>query len=159
MSYPVDRLVLVPDDIDLSRSPLAGHFDAETYVLGAFNPGLTRLASGNLLMMVRIAEALRHPVRDGNVHSIRWEASEAAGGRYVLDAWPLDFADTADPRKFMLRGGGWKIMALTSLSWLLPVELTPEGLEVVAIHYDRAVAPQDSLQCYGVEDARISKVG
>jgi beta-1,2-mannobiose phosphorylase / 1,2-beta-oligomannan phosphorylase len=160
MSYAVDKLVLVPDDIDLLRSPLAGHLDAETYVLGAFNPGLTRLASGNLLMMVRVAEALRQPVRDGNVHSIRWEAVEGnAAGRYVLDAWPLEYADTADPRKFMLRGGGWKIMALTSLSWLLPVELTPDGLEVVAIHYDRAVAPRDSFQCYGVEDARISKVG
>ncbi len=160
MSYAVDKLVLVPDDIDLSRSPLAGQFEAETYVLGAFNPGLTRLANGNLLMMVRIAEALRQPVHDGNVHAIRWEAAEGSPkGRYVLDAWPLEHADTADPRKFMLRGGGWKIMALTSLSWLLPVELTPDGLEVVAFHYDRAVAPQDSLQCYGIEDARISKVG
>ncbi|HEX8300118.1 glycosidase [Sphingomonas sp.] len=159
MSFPVDRLVFVPDDIDLGRSPLAGHLDAETYVLGAFNPGLTRLANGNLLMMVRVAEALRQPIHDGNVHSIRWEADGTDKGRYVLDAWPLEYADTADPRKFKLRGGGWKIMALTSLSWLLPVELTPDGLEIVAIHYDRAVAPQDSLQCYGVEDARISKVG
>ena len=160
MNYAIDKLVLVPDDIDLSRSPLARHLGAETYVLGAFNPGLTRLASGNLLMMVRVAEALRQPVQGGNVHSIRWEAVEGdARGRYVLDAWPLEYADTADPRKFMLRGGGWKIMALTSLSWLLPVELTPDGLEIVAIHYDRAITPQDSFQCYGVEDARISKVG
>jgi predicted GH43/DUF377 family glycosyl hydrolase len=158
MSYAVDRLVLVPDDIDLTRSPLTGYLDAETYVLGAFNPGLTRLASGNLLMMVRVAEALRNPVRDGHVHSIRWEA-HAGRGRYVLDAWPLEHADTADPRKFMLRGGGWKIMALTSLSWLLPVELTPDGLEIVTAHYDRAIAPTDSLQCYGIEDARISRVG
>ncbi|RYG88944.1 MAG: glycosidase, partial [Alphaproteobacteria bacterium] len=160
MSYAIDKLVLVPDDIDLSRSPLAGHLNVETYVLGAFNPGLTRLPNGNLLMMVRVAEALRQPVMDGSVHSIRWEAVEgSAKGRYVLDAWPLDYADTADPRKFMLRGGGWKIMALTSLSWLLPVEPTPDGLEVVVIHYDRAITPQDSFQCYGVEDARISKVG
>jgi predicted GH43/DUF377 family glycosyl hydrolase len=156
--YPIDKLVLVPDDIDLSRSPLAGYLDAETYVLGAFNPGLTRLPNGNLLIMVRVAEALRHPIRDGHVHAIRWEAGGALG-RYVLDAWPLEHADTADPRKFLLRGGGWKIMALTSLSWLLPVELTPDGLERVAIHYDKAIAPQNSLQCYGVEDARISKVG
>ncbi|XHS01065.1 hypothetical protein ACFB49_26670 [Sphingomonas sp. DBB INV C78] len=155
--FAVDRLVLVPDDIDLARSPLAGHLDAETYVLGAFNPGLTRLANGNLLMMVRVAEALREPVRNGHVHAIRWEASRA-GGRYVLDAWPLEFADTADPRKFLLRGGGWKIMALTSLSWLLPVELTADGLAIVAIHYDRAVAPAHDFQCYGVEDARISRV-
>ena len=152
--YEIDRLVLMPDDIDLSRSPLAGHLGAETYVLGAFNPGMTRLANGNLLMMVRIAEALRTPIYDGHVHAIRW-----TDDRYVLDAWPLDLADTADPRKFLLRGGGWKIMALTSLSWLLPVELSSDGLEVVEIHYARAVAPNHSFQCYGVEDARISKVG
>lgn len=157
MSYAIDKLVLVPDDIDLSRSPLAGHFAAETYVLGAFNPGLTRLPNGNLLMMVRVAEALRTPIFDGHVHAMRWEAA-GERGRYILDAWALEHVDTADPRKFLLRGGGWRVMALTSLSWLLPVELSPDGLERVAIHYDRVVAPQGSWQCYGVEDARISRV-
>ncbi len=154
MTYPFDKLVLVPDDIDLSRSPLAGHLPAETYVLGAFNPGLTRLANGNLLMMVRVAEALKTPIVDKHVHAIRWD-----DGRYGLDAWPLEFVDTADPRKIMIRGGAWRIMALTSLSWLLPVELSPDGTERVAIHYDRAIAPIGSFQCYGVEDARISRVG
>ncbi len=158
MAFDIDRLVIVPDDIDLTRSPLAGQLGVETYVLGAFNPGLTRLASGNLLMMVRVAEALKEPIQGGHVHAIRWTADEGPA-RYVLDAWPLEYADTADPRKFMLRGGGWKVMALTSLSWLLPVELGPDGLAVVAIHYDQAVAPQHSFQCYGLEDARISKVG
>lgn len=152
--FAVDKLVLTPPMIDLRRSPLAGHLDAETYVLGAFNPGMTRLSNGNLLLMVRIAEALREPIVEGNIHAIRWHE-----GRYVLDAWPVDLVDAADPRKFMLRGGGWKVMALTSLSWLLPVELTPDGLEIVALHYDRAIAPAGSWQCYGVEDARISKVG
>jgi len=170
--YATDRLVIVPDDIDLTKSPLAGHFDAETYVLGAFNPGFTRLPNGNLLMMVRVAEALKTPIFDQNVHAIRWEAAEDAsggrrepaqdkpGGRYVLDAWPLELVDTADPRKFMLRGGNgsWRIMALTSLSWLLPVELSPDGLERVAIHYDRAIAPHASFQCYGIEDARITRI-
>lgn len=152
--YAIDRLILVPDDIDLSRSPLAGQLDEETYVLGAFNPGLTRLPNGNLLMMVRVAEALRQPIRKGNVRSIRWE-----GTRFVLDAWPLDSVDTSDPRTFSVRGVAWQVMALTSLSWLLPVELTPDGLERVAIHYDRAIAPVHSFQCYGIEDARISRVG
>jgi predicted GH43/DUF377 family glycosyl hydrolase len=161
MTHAVDQLVFVPDDVDLGRSPLAGHLGAETYVLGAFNPALTRLPGGNLLMMVRVAEALRHPVRDGHVHAIRWEAGdqETGKGRYVVDAWPLEHADTADPRKFMLRAGGWKIMALTSLSWLLPVELSPDGLHRVAVHYDKAIAPAYDFQCYGIEDARISKVG
>ena len=154
MAFEIDRLVLVPDDIDLARSPLAGHLGVETFVLGAFNPGLTRLPNGNLLMMARIAEALRNPIHDGHVHAIRWE-----GGRYVIDAWPLASADTSDPRKFLIHGGGWRVLALTSLSWLLPVEMSPDGLERVAIHYDKAIAPHDSFQCYGVEDARISKMG
>jgi len=152
--FPFDRLVFGPDDVDLSRSPLAGRLDAETYVLGAFNPGLTRLPNGNLLMMVRVAEALREAVADGHVRAIRWE-----DGAYHLDAWPLALADTADPRKFLMRGGGWRVMALTSLSWLLPVELSADGTRVEAVHYDRAVAPAASYQCYGVEDARISRVG
>jgi predicted GH43/DUF377 family glycosyl hydrolase len=153
-SFSIDRLVLTPLDVDLAQSPLAGHFDAETYVLGAFNPGMVRLANGNVLLMVRVAEALREPIVDGKVHAIRWD-----DGSYVLDGWPLELADTADPRKFMLHGGGWRVMALTSLSWLLPVEMTPDGLEVVRFHYDRAIAPAGSWQCYGIEDARISRVG
>lgn len=153
MTYPFDQLLLTPGDVDLGRSPLAGALQADTYVLGAFNPGLTRLSTGNLLMMVRVAEALREPIRDGKVHAIRWDDG------YHLDAWPLDFVDTADPRKFLIRGAGWKTMALTSLSWLLPVELSPDGRERVTIHYDKAIAPSGSFQCYGVEDPRISKVG
>jgi len=155
MSFPEDQLVLKPDDIDLSRSPLAGQIDAETYVLGAFNPGMARLANGNLLLMVRVAEALRQPIFDGQVHAIRWDSKQG----YVLDGWPLEHCDTADPRKFQLHGYGWKVMALTSLSWLLPVEVSPDGLQVVAIHDDKAIAPAGTWQCYGIEDARISQVG
>jgi len=154
MSFPFDRLVFDPRDVDLSRSPLAGKIGAETYVLGAFNPGMTRLPNGNLLLMVRVAEALRTPISNGHIHAIRWD-----DGDYRLDAWPLDFVDTSDPRKFMMRSAGWKVMALTSLSWLLPVELSADGRGVVAVHYDRAIAPRAAYQCYGVEDARISKVG
>ncbi|WP_242183455.1 glycosidase [Sphingomonas sp. CARO-RG-8B-R24-01] len=154
MTFPHDALIFTPADVDLTKSPLAGQIDAETYVLGAFNPGMTRLPNGNLLLMVRIAEALRTPIKDQQIHAIRWH-----DGGYCLDAWPLDFVDTADPRKFMMRGGGWKVMALTSLSWLLPVELTADGTQVVTVHYDKAIAPRASYQCYGVEDARISKVG
>ncbi|MCA1481232.1 hypothetical protein, partial [Bradyrhizobium sp. NBAIM08] len=138
----------------LARSPLAGRIGEETYVLGAFNPGMTRLPNGNLLLMVRIAEALRNPIRDGHVRAIRWD-----DGIYHLDAWPLALVDTADPRKFLMRGGGWKVMALTSLSWLLPVELDADGRRVEAVHYDRAIVPRASYQSYGVEDARISRVG
>ena len=152
--YSIDRLVLTPSDIDLDRSPLAGKIDAETYVLGAFNPALTHLPNGNLLLMARIAEALRQPIHHGKVRSIRWSE-----GHYVMDAWPVELADTADPRNFTVLGGNWKVMALTSLSWLLPIEISPDGLEIVRLHYEKAIAPEGSWQCYGVEDARISRVG
>ena len=144
MRFAFDKLVLVPDDINLSRSPLAGHLGAETYCLGAFNPALTRLPNGNLLMMVRVAEALRNPVMGGKVHNIRW-----VDGRYVLDAWPLELANTADPRKFTLHGGGWKIMALTSLAWLLPVELSSDGTQVITHHYDKASRRTIPSRCTG----------
>lgn len=149
-----DALIFTPDHVDLARSPLRRGIAEPTYVLGAFNPGFTRLPSGNLLLMVRIAEALSEPVRDGHVRAIRWTP---AG--YVLDAWPLDQVDMADPRQFELKGRRHRILALTSLSWLLPVELDPEGERIVAIHYDAAIEPAAAYQDYGVEDARITRIG
>ncbi|HSO35815.1 MAG TPA: hypothetical protein VLT33_24970 [Labilithrix sp.] len=149
----IDRLIFRPRDVDLSRSPLRRSIDAPTHVLGAFNPGLTRLPGGNLLLMVRVAEALSEPVSDGHVRAIRWTPEG-----YVLDRYPLGAVVMNDPRQFALRGGPHRLLALTSLSWLLPVELTPDGGDVVAVHYEHAIAPAASYQEYGVEDARISKV-
>ncbi|WP_375421130.1 glycosidase [uncultured Sphingomonas sp.] len=150
----IDKLIFTPDDVDLARSPLRRGITEPTYVLGAFNPGFTRLANGNLLMMVRIAEALVDPVRGDSVHAIRWTA---AG--YVLDPHPLAQVDMTDPRQFQIRGGNHRVLALTSLSWLLPVELDPTGERILAVHYDRAIEPAASYQDYGVEDARISRIG
>jgi predicted GH43/DUF377 family glycosyl hydrolase len=153
MANDDDYLIFRPSDVDLTRSPLRRSLDAETYVLGAFNPGLSRLPSGNLLLMVRVAEALREPVAGEQVRAIRWTE-----GGYVLDAYPLASVDMIDPRQFSLRGSAHRVLALTSLSWLLPVELTPDGRSIVCVHYDRAIEPAASYQEYGVEDARISKV-
>jgi predicted GH43/DUF377 family glycosyl hydrolase len=148
-----DALVFRPADVDLARSPLRGSLEAPTHVLGAFNPGLTRLPSGNLLLMVRVAEALDEPVLDRHVRAIRWTPEG-----YVLDRHPLGAVTMTDPRQFELRQGRHRLLGLTSLSWLLPVELTPDGSEVVAVHYEHAIEPAASYQEYGVEDARISKV-
>lgn len=153
MIYPVDRLVFAPDDVDLTRSPLRT-LDAETYVLGAFNPGLTRLPNGNLLLMVRIAEALRSPIVGEHIHAIRW----LGGAHYTADPYPLSQFDTSDPRHFEFASHGRTALGLTSLSWLLPVELSPDGLEVLHAHYDKAIAPRADYQCYGIEDARISLI-
>ncbi|ATQ44417.1 glycosidase [Caulobacter mirabilis] len=153
MPPPDDYLIFGPDDVDLSRSPLRASLGAPTFVLGAFNPGFTRLPSGNLLLMVRVAEALVEPVFDDHVRAIRWTP---AG--YRLEPFPIPHVEQDDPRKFTLKGGPNRLLALTSLSWLLPVELDPDGRKVIAVHYDKAVEPAAPYQDYGVEDARISRV-
>jgi predicted GH43/DUF377 family glycosyl hydrolase len=153
MNFASDRIIFGPPDVDLSRSPLSG-LKAETYVLGAFNPGFTRLPDGNLLLMVRVAEALRNPIEGDHIRSIRWDGKD-----FVLDAHELSTVDVSDPRTFRLRGHSSKVMALTSLSWLLPVVVSPDGSEIVEVRYDKVISPQASFQQYGIEDARISLVG
>jgi predicted GH43/DUF377 family glycosyl hydrolase len=154
MGFFFDSIVFDPRQVDMTRSPLAGRLGVETFALGAFNPGMTRLPGGNLLLMVRIAEALREPVHDGHIHSIRWD-----DGDYHVDAWPLDKVDHSDPRTFRIADQAGGALALTSLSWLLPIELDPEGSRVVAVRYDKAIAPRASYQCYGIEDPRVSRIG
>jgi predicted GH43/DUF377 family glycosyl hydrolase len=88
-----------------------------------------------------------------HARAIRWQ-----DGRYVVDAYPLAGVNMKDPRKFLLTDHHYKVLALTSLSWLLPVELSADGRDVVAIHYDRAIVPARRYQMYGVEDARITRI-
>ena len=38
------------------------------------------------------------------------------------------------------------------------MELSADGQTVVKVHYDLAIQPQADHQCYGIEDARISRV-
>lgn len=154
MKYNTDILIFKPEDVDLAYSPLRKDISEETYVLGAFNPALSRLPNGNLLIMVRVAEALKNPVFDGKIHSIRWSPQG-----YRLDGYPVDEVDMDDPRKFMIKGDlPAPVMALTSIAWLLPVELSPDGLKVIRIHYNKIVAPDRESQEYGIEDARISLI-
>ena len=154
-NYPLDIIILTPGDIDLSHSPLRKQIDADTYVLGAFNPGMARLPNGNLVLFVRIAEALKEPIVDGKIHAIRWDESEG----YLLDGYRLEDVDTSDPRKFVLREYMPNpVFALTSSSWLLPVEVTGDGSAVVKIHYNKIIVPRKEYQEYGVEDPRISTI-
>ena len=65
--FLADQLVVTPLDVDLSRSPLAGQLGMETYVLGAFNPGLTRLPGvrglTSTIVMKQVIEARPLPAR------------------------------------------------------------------------------------------------
>jgi predicted GH43/DUF377 family glycosyl hydrolase len=156
MAFSIDRIVFTPEDVDLGQSPLRRDFERahiETYPLGVFNPGLARLPNGNILLMVRVAEALKNPIADGHAHAVRWTAES-----YKLDPYPIADLDLTDPRKFQLRTHHYPTMGLTSLSWLLPVEMDRDGLNVVRAHYDKVIAPRASYQEYGIEDARISLI-
>src|SRR5262249_54021558 len=104
-------------------------------------------------MMVRIAQALKDPIRNNHAHSIRWTRDG-----YVLDAYPLSELDASDPRKFRLRTHFYPTVGLTSLSWILPVELAAHGVDTLTLHYDKAIGPSASYQEYGIEDARVSLI-
>jgi predicted GH43/DUF377 family glycosyl hydrolase len=150
-----DHLIFTPDDVDLTRSPLRAGLKEKTVVLGAFNPGLTRLPNGNLLLMVRVAEALSASIHHDKIHCIRWDAQKG----FTTEGWPLSEVEITDPRKFRIKAYPFPVYALTSLSWLLPVELSEDGSLIRHIHYDKAISPQTSAQEYGVEDPRISLIG
>lgn len=151
--FSFDEIIIKPKDINLSFSPLRKSLNVSTFVLGAFNPGMSRLANGNIILVLRIAEALKTPILDDQIHSIRWDIEKG----YVLDAYNLDEVDVRDPRSFTLKKQyPIQVDALTSISWLLPIELSEDGREIIQIHYDKIIAPTKSYQEYGIEDARIS---
>jgi predicted GH43/DUF377 family glycosyl hydrolase len=149
-----DFLIFKPEDVDLTRSPLRVNPELNTYVLGAFNPGFCRLPNGNLLMMVRVAEALVNPLQQGSAFSIRWDSKKG----YVKDGWPVDGLEMQDARKFRIKEYDFPVYMLTSLSWLLPVELTPDASSIHHVHYDKIISPSSARQEYGLEDPRISNI-
>jgi predicted GH43/DUF377 family glycosyl hydrolase len=154
-TYNYDKIILSPFDIDLNYSPLKNDLGVETYVLGAFNPGMSRLPNGNIILLVRIAEAIKEPEKGNIIRAIRWEKNKG----FRFDEYAKDEVDTTDPRKFELKKYlPTKVYALTSISWILPVELNADGSKIVKIHYDKIISPSENYQEYGVEDARITKI-
>lgn len=150
-----DYLILEPSDIDLSRSPLREGIKEETYVLGVFNPGMERLPNGNIIFMVRIAEALKINSLAKEHSFVRWDKNIG----FTYEKLSHEDLDISDPRKFIYKHNFNKTYCLTSFSWLLPVELNSSASEVVKIHYDKAITPTNESQEYGIEDARITRIG
>src|SRR3546814_20038387 len=103
--------------------------------------------------MVRVAEALQNAVSGTDVHAIRWTPEG-----YVLDPHPLDSVDFNDPRHFALKRGSYDLLALTSLSWILPVEISADGCTVVEVHSDKALEQAATYQKSGDDAARRSLI-
>jgi predicted GH43/DUF377 family glycosyl hydrolase len=154
-SATLDKIVFKPKDIDLAYSPLRNGVERETYVLGAFNPGLTRLPNGNMLLMVRVAEALKEISQKDKLFVLR----KPVGSSFSIEEYDSRNFYTDDPRKYLSKQyTHTKIYALTSYSWLLPVEYSEDGTEIIKIHYDKILQPETTYQEYGLEDARITQI-
>jgi beta-1,2-mannobiose phosphorylase / 1,2-beta-oligomannan phosphorylase len=106
-----------------------------------------------LLLMVRVAESLCEAASKNDVYCIRWQP-----GGYTRDAWPIEKVDTKDPRVLKINEYKFAVLAVTSLSWLLPVELNADASAILKVHYDKIIAPQSTNQEYGIEDPRISTI-
>lgn len=151
MTFIQDHIIFTPNDVDLSKSPLK-NLEEETYVLGAFNPGMSVLPNGNLILVVRVAEALKEPIKNDQVRQIRWSKDG-----FVLDEFNKNAVNLSDPRKFILKNYPYfEVHALSSFSWILPVEISPDGSKVVHVHYDKIISSSHSYEEYGIEDARLS---
>ena len=151
-----DKVVFSPENISINFCPVAKDTGKETFILGTFNPGMSRLKNNNILLMIRIAEALKGFKGKDFVFTPRMNLKKK---KFVLDSYPRKDVKFSDPRHFdITQANGEPALRLTSISWLLPVELSPDGMKIVKIHYNKAILPEKVYQAYGIEDPRITKI-
>ncbi|TKJ16989.1 glycosidase [Candidatus Woesearchaeota archaeon B3_Woes] len=151
-----DKIVFGPDYVSIDFCPVAKDTGQETFLLGTFNPGMTRLKNGNVLLMIRMAETLKGFKGKDVVYTPRMDLKKK---KFVLDTYPRKHVKFSDPRHFDIKQpNGETAIRLTSVSWLLPVEMSPDGMKVVKIHYTKAILPEKVYQEYGIEDPRITKI-
>jgi predicted GH43/DUF377 family glycosyl hydrolase len=147
MSIPVlqEKIILSPEDI----SPLNPDFK----VIGTFNPGATRYGD-EIILLVRVAEAPPES-KSGKIFSPRvaWKNGEI---QWLVDQFNNDCVDDSDPRKFQLPDGR---LRLRFISHLRLVRLSPDGADVREISILPDLLPQKSWEEFGIEDARITKIG
>lgn len=151
-----DKIIFSPGDIDPDFRPVGKDTGRETFIQGTYNPGMTRLKNKNILLMVRVAEHFKKPTKKNKVLTPRWDAKKK---KYVADAFPKKIIRFKDPREIdIIQENNTIAMRLTGISWLLPVELTPDGLDLIKVHYKKAMFSETEYQEYGIEDPRITKI-
>lgn len=152
----LDRIIFSPDDIKEEFKSLDKDIDQKTEIIGTFNPGLTLLPNGNILLMVRVAEALKEWKTNESILSPRFDIKS---NKFVIDEYPKKIVSLKDPRLFNIKQENSSLATrLTSLSWLLPVELNPEDLKVVEVHHDKKIIPTRKIEEMGLEDPRITLI-
>ena len=118
-------------------------------------PGMTRLPNGNLLLMVRVAEALREPIRDGMVHAIRWDDGRLRARCLAARARRHRRSAQVPAARRRLEGHGADLAVVAAAGRADAGRAARSSRSITT----RRSRRRRSYQCYGVEDARISRVG
>ena len=151
-----DKIVFSPNDLNKDIRPLQEDIKDETEIIGTFNPGMTTLLNGNILLMIRVAEAIKNYELDDYILTPRFEATK---NKFIVDKYPIETIKIKDPRLFELQQENrTTTLRLTSISWFLPIEINPENLSIVKIHYDKKILPSRTIEEMGIEDPRITLI-
>ena len=118
-------------------------------VVGVFNPGVVRIGDETVLLL-RIAEAPRGVSADEVAAPIYDEGS----GRILVRTWKRDSPGLCVSDSRVLRVGGDTF--LTSISHLRMAR-SNDGF-AFRVDAAPAIAPANSLEAFGVEDARITRI-
>jgi len=133
--------LLRPSDLQPS------HDDLE--VVGVFNPGAVAVGD-EVVLLARVAERPREH-RAGFKALPRWDPDSAL----TIDWVPNEELDLSDPREIRLKRDG--VVRLAYISHLRVIR-SPDGRTVGSVDGAR-FAPEVEYEEFGVEDARITRIG
>ncbi len=133
------RRLLSPEDFSPSHPDLR--------VAGVFNPGAARLED-RIILLVRVAEQAAED-RDGWIGLPRWKDD-----RPVIDWVPESDVERIDRRVVRLRRTG-----LIRLTFLSHLRVVVWDRHLRSWSFGPAWMPEGALECYGVEDPRITQIG
>lgn len=153
-----DKIVFSPEDVSKSIRPLSRDLSRKTKIIGTFNPAISRLSNGNVIMVVRVSEGLTNWIFKNKVLSPRFDYIKK---KFVIDSYDRKdvIIDKKEPRFFFVKQKkNAKALRLTFISWLLPVELASDGMKVIKIHYNKIILPAKQINEMGVEDPRITLI-
>lgn len=138
------KQLILPKDITPSH--------ADLQVIGVFNPGAA-MFNGEPILLVRVAETATEQ-RDGFLASPKLVGERASAPIYQTD-WHVADSRKLDQRKFRLPDGRDR---LTSISHFEIVRLSQDGM-IISISKHADLFGHGATENFGIEDARITKIG
>ncbi len=141
------RLLVSPEDV----APT----DPRFRIMGVFNPGAARLPSGEVVLLIRVAQGVAKPIADGLLHSPRSVVGADGRPHYEVDRLPIAPGGELDHRKPLLTTGQRR---LAFISHLVLVRLAADGSTVTSIATHEQLFGANATEEYGVEDPRITEI-